>query len=101
MKRNEVLTLDNFWNDMKAQYPLAMKEYCDWIDQLKIDVDWPMLFAGTIKNHNLPAFFQLGVFLQFLSEQTVASTFSVNENWKTQIEVWFIGRETQLMINPN
>lgn len=62
------LTKENFWNNLHAKYPEQMKRFCDWIDAYKKRVHWMALFYKDVKYHDLPFAMQLGIFLQYLSE---------------------------------
>lgn len=75
----EVLTKENFWNDLNQKYPEQMKVFCDWIDEYKRRVDWNTLFNGDFtpsghgyarspKYHEIPIAMQIGIFYQFLDE---------------------------------
>lgn len=67
---------ENFWNEMKQKYPVAMENFCVWIDKYKKDHWWEQLFnQGTIntgntyykapKYHELPNAMQFGIFIEF------------------------------------
>lgn len=80
----ESLTKENFWNDIYARYPQQVQKFCDWIDEYKKRVNWDNLFFNEdpefydhaakgrkIKYHDLPLAMQLGIFIQFVSENPV------------------------------
>ena len=51
MKIKEILTKENFWNEMIQKYPKAMKIFCDWIDEYKKEVKWNDLFQHETFEH--------------------------------------------------
>lgn len=66
------LTKENFWNDLMAKYPSAVKKFCDWIDEYKKEVGWDSLFGNhliskteAIKFHDLPYDMQNGILARF------------------------------------
>lgn len=85
------LTKENFFdelekldrlNKLEKQYPKAMAQFQEWINQYKIDNDWKRLFGEDTslsdakqagkwtdriapKFHELPSAMQLGIFIQF------------------------------------
>jgi hypothetical protein len=67
----ENLNKENFWNDLKAQYPEAVEHFCQWIDKYKKQVDWDVLFCNAkrwgerIKFHDIPIEFQVGILLRY------------------------------------
>lgn len=70
------LTLENFWNDLKAKYPEGVKVFTDWIDEYKKKVYWDSLFNACYekspeapKFHELPYAFQLGIWLEFMLDR--------------------------------
>lgn len=72
------LTKENFWDEMMEKYPVAMKRFCDWIDEYKKRVHWEELFPFSkvrsgqpvrTKYHDLPVAMQIGIFMQFAYEQ--------------------------------
>lgn len=77
MNITESLTLENFWNELKARYPEGLKIFTDWIDEYKKTVDWDKLFNGrgypivvlAPKYHELPYAFQLGIWLEFIASR--------------------------------
>ena len=74
----ENLTKENFWNEMMQKYPLATKQFCDWIDEYKKQNNWNKLFnqgynsfTGPIpapKYHDLPLAMQTGIAIEFMQE---------------------------------
>lgn len=103
------LTKENFWNDLMAKYPEEMKEFCGWIDDYKIRVNWLPLFnvdsdyqnylgknAPAPKYHDLPIAMQIGIFMQFASECGWFAFLEINiahaEHWElmpAQIQDFF------------
>lgn len=72
------LTKENFFNEMKEKYPLAMKDFCNWIDKYKVQNNWDMLFNGGLqitehvetrapKFHDLPFAMQIGIMAQYFN----------------------------------
>lgn len=84
----ENLNKENFWNEMHQKYPLAMKDFCEWIDKYKESIKWKSLFndhfkRGEIKGkgwgeteisflhpkfHDLPLALQMGIWREYLDE---------------------------------
>lgn len=78
----EVLTRENFWNELKVKYPHEMEAFCKWIDEYKARVGWNRLFGahetrlnGRVvcgghapKFHQIPIAMQIGIFFQFTTE---------------------------------
>jgi len=83
----ENLTKENFWNEMQQKYPLAMKDFCNWIDEYKKTNNWKKLFNDTYhqtnvkragngeicsidfstpKFHDLPIAMQMGIWNEYL-----------------------------------
>lgn len=79
----QLLTKQNFWDALEEKFPLAIAEFKTWIDEYKKKVNWDGLFkvvADThegypaemykqVKYHELPDAMQVGIWLQFCSEQ--------------------------------
>lgn len=101
----EVLTKENFWNDLYDAYPEAMRVFCEWIDEYKKRVNWDTLFADNIrvgdssllrstipkgtrapKFHEIPVAMQLGIWSQFVSEHEQEHSFFDMENYIAGIE---------------
>lgn len=110
MKRTDVLTLKEFWRPLKEKYPDALEHYCHWIDQLKLDVYWKLIFGMNNypvkeprfegqtetrhpKAHELPAFLQLGIFMQYVYEYEKVVNFPINEDWNVVIERYFKNKQ--------
>jgi len=65
----ESLTKENFWNELHDKYTAEVEDFCKWIDQYKARIFWPLLFEyKEMKYHNLPIAMQIGIFLQYVSE---------------------------------
>ncbi len=73
----ENLNKENFFNELTEKYPIAMKIFCDWIDEYKKEVDWDYLFnEGEVKGdfksapkfHDLPYDMQSGIIIRFACE---------------------------------
>lgn len=68
------LTKENFWNEMQQKYPLAMNDFCMWIDEYKKANNWSSLFPITkrknhwmdIKFHHLPIAMQMGIWNEYM-----------------------------------
>lgn len=111
MERTDELTLNDFWRPLKEKYPDALEHYCTWIDKLKEDVYWKLIFAtGNYpkkepreygaktetrqpKAHELPAFLQIGIFLLYVSEHEKYATYTVTGDWQMQMEVYFKNKQ--------
>lgn len=105
MKAPTSLTKENFWNDLQANHPKAMKLFCDWIDDYKLRVGWNGLFnmnvyhplnkSNTPKFHDLPIGLQIGIFFQFTTEVDYFNLFKMYENpismedFTEAIKKWF------------
>jgi len=80
----EILTKENFWNEMEQKYPKAMKHFQNWIDGYKKANQWQLLFNGMVvthldsdtkqpqytfapKYHELPIAMQFGIFVEFIT----------------------------------
>lgn len=102
------LNKENFWNEMYDKYPLAMKDFCKWIDEYKLKNNWGELFnsqfkfihstdnEGTTstvisepKFHDLPLSMQMGIWAEYLDEFQLDKT-------KEHIEVILYGMEEGL-----
>lgn len=71
----ENLNKENFWNEMYQKYPLAMKDFCSWIDEYKKRNDWNDLFHNkaasydakhSVKFHDIPIAMQMGIWREYL-----------------------------------
>jgi hypothetical protein len=101
----DILTLENFWNEMKLKYPNAVKDWCDWVDDYKKKVDWNGLFHDgkftentgipvTTKVHELPIALQVGLFIQYRFDcRFHPGLFEINSDWKEQFRRFFHVRE--------
>jgi len=70
---DNLLSKEEFWDSLKAQYPVEMDTFLKWIDRYKSINDWNDLFAlgdeqRTPKYHELPIALQIGIFSQFMNE---------------------------------
>lgn len=102
------LTKENFWNELQEKCPAQMKVFCDWIDKYKLANEWAQLFNygsphyakmgwHTPKFHDLPFAMQVGIFLQFVSENPKDHGFEIGMISKfedfisipTLIQKWF------------
>lgn len=74
-----ILTKENFWNELMTKYPAEMERFCKWVDEYKKRVNWTSLFHERLhfpegydelapKFHEIPVAMQIGIFLQFMSE---------------------------------
>ncbi len=74
MNHPEILTKENFWNQVYEISHGEMEHFCQWVDEYKKRVGWAGLFRseygrGTApKFHDLPIAMQLGIFYQYLQE---------------------------------
>jgi len=66
----EQLTKENFFNQLYQDYPNAMKEFCDWIDQYKLKVNWTK-FIPEAKFHDIPYEMQMGIWFGFILDKGV------------------------------
>ncbi len=80
------LNKENFWNEMYQKYPLAMKDFCEWmdeykkrefyIDEFKRTLTWDELFLNNsptthkIKFHNLPIAMQMGIWNEYIDSDS-------------------------------
>jgi len=104
MKRTDVLTLKDFWRPLKEKYPEAMEHYKQWINQLKLDVYWKLIFAEQNypakeprfeghseyrhpKAHELPAFLQIGIFVQYVNEHDKYANLNLCESVESYQEI--------------
>lgn len=62
-------TKENFFNDLQEKHPLAMKEFCTWIDKYKQTVNWTDLFKVGTKFHHLPFAMQIGIMANFFNNK--------------------------------
>lgn len=78
----------NFWDALMIKYPTAVKNFCDWIDQYKKDVNWDEVFnanrpiakwdgkegymsdKSTVapKFHDIPLEMQYGILLKYAGD---------------------------------
>lgn len=81
----DILTKENFWNELNEKYPEQMKVFCAWIDEYKKRVEWDRLFQyGNMKIvppgqklatslapkfHEIPIAMQIGIILEFIMSQ--------------------------------
>lgn len=69
------LTKENFFDDLRTKCPLAVEDFCKWIDNYKVLVGWDKIFqcnAGTgqvLKLHELPLELQTGVIGRYIVER--------------------------------
>ncbi len=68
MELNDNLNKENFFNEMNEKYPKAMKIFCKWIDDYKIEIHWNKLFKDEVKFHDIPAIFQIPIIHDFLNQ---------------------------------
>lgn len=78
-KYPDILTKENFWNELHEKYPSQMKVFCDWIDEYKKRVNWEYIFSHTNseytqyagfslrtpKFHEIPIAMQIGIIVEF------------------------------------
>lgn len=69
-----------FWDKLKEKYPHAMKDFSEWIDQYKRDVNWNWIFnethstsANIPKYHDLPDAMQFGIFQEYRFKNKIMS----------------------------
>jgi hypothetical protein len=65
MSHIQNLTLENFWNDLKKECPLAVDHFRKWIDEYKLEVGWADLFGAQVKFHHLPFEMQNGIIARY------------------------------------
>jgi hypothetical protein len=62
-----------FWDDLEAKYPAGMEHYYKWLHAYKESVGWTKLFrfgkGESFSYFDLPIAMQLGIFMQYASEQ--------------------------------
>ena len=76
-----LMTKENFWNELSANYPNKMAHFLAWVDQFKRRVDWNNLFnsnseyqdangknAPAPKVHELPDGMQIGIYMLYCLE---------------------------------
>jgi hypothetical protein len=76
-------TKENFWNELYTAFPEGTQIFCDWMDRYKANNNWNELFnsdsnwqdangknALAPKFHNLPYAMQLGIWIEFVIENT-------------------------------
>jgi hypothetical protein len=98
MRLTPTLTKENFFNEMSTKYPLAMRKFCQWIDDYKKAVNWDSLFANhmqgyhngrpspNIKFHHLPYAMQNGIWLEFCA-QTLHTFFEQPEHSSCTVDL--------------
>lgn len=59
------LTKENFFNDLRKQYPAAVDYFSQWIDKYKQEVNWNELFGEKVKFHDIPFEMQNGILARF------------------------------------
>ncbi|OQA11747.1 MAG: hypothetical protein BWY67_00734 [Bacteroidetes bacterium ADurb.Bin397] len=94
---------ENFWNGLYEQYPKAVKEFCDFIDEYKAENNWNELFGDKVKFHHVPVEMQLGIWMEFIFNQGCGSAdFSLEgdcfeiENLYEWASEWFREREKEI-----
>lgn len=85
MKIESTLTKENFFNEVKEQYPNAMKHFLDWIDEYKKAVDWESLF-GSIKFHSIPYAMQYGIWIEYC-RQSLSDFFEQPEHISDTVDL--------------
>lgn len=105
----EKLTKEGFWNDLMKKYPDEMKLFCNWIDEYKKRVNWNDLFNTNAKHqnkvafvhvrseapkyHDLPLAMQIGIFLQYVTENRDTYSFTISsDDWgiiPSEIKLFF------------
>lgn len=93
------LTKENFWNDLSEKYPAEMSKFEKWIDGYKIRVKWLWLFGcyslHDITYPDLPIAMQVGVFIQYTTEQKhwweklPLRQHKTMQDWADEIKIWF------------
>lgn len=78
MHIQETLTKENFWDEMMSKYPMAMKVFCNWIDEYKEAVNWNRIFGANedtmqlhsskYKFHEIPYAMQQGIWIAFVND---------------------------------
>lgn len=99
------LTLENFWNEMMQKYPLATKQFCEWIDQYKAATMWREIYGNFIKFHHLTYDMQLGIWLKYVliqdnEESLVENLFTGEWNYiddLSKIIEHFLDRREELL----
>lgn len=101
----DILTKENFWDEMEQKYPKAMKHFKEWIDGYKIANDWSVLFkanektmqiySSTYKYHELPIAMQFGIFCEYVF--TLTKEFGATVVLKEPLPTF--SEETQSTVN--
>ena len=68
MEQPENLNKENFWNELKENYPDAFEHFLAWIDEYKKLVEWDKLFAEGVKFHDVPLEIQAGILARYGTE---------------------------------
>lgn len=102
----EILSKENFWDEMEQKYPKAIKYFKEWVDWYKAHNDWNMLFnykgeffdwvdpdnhskggtrriAVAPKCHELPIAMQFGIFIEFIANVIEVKALTANNPRKT------------------
>lgn len=87
---------EEHWAKFKEAYPDAMAIFSTWIDEYKKRVFWKQLFykdfgIGILppRFDEIPAAMQVGIFLQFASENNFADPLMIEIKHKTSIDEIF------------
>lgn len=91
---NDLLSKENFWNEIEDKYPDALSHFRMWIDKYKEEVNWEDLFGNTqvstrdkyegqIKFHHLPDELQCGILIRYQIEFEKGSTVINQSKLKT------------------
>lgn len=86
------LNKENFFDKLYEDYPNAMQEFCNWIDEYKKENNWIELFGEKIKYHHLPIAMQIGIWCDFqftfhTGEESI--TYTEDYKWSENVYQWF------------
>lgn len=93
-KYPDILTKENFWNDIQEKHPKQMKVFCDWIDEYKKRTNWDFWMKKCItvdlendnnkqlripKFHEIPIAMQIGIIMEFsMSHEDAGDTLKMD-----------------------
>ncbi len=115
MKRSRLMNKANFWNEIAEKFPRQFKIFAEWIDRYKKkpEIEWNYLFdeggKDRTKFHDIPIGMQIGVFIEFVSEQEDSLFFFIDplrskgdfNNIPNVMRDWFEASEYRLKTRKN
>lgn len=63
------LSKATFWDQIKKDHPVQMKQFSEWIDRYKLTDGWFLYIREGIKYHDLPFALQIGILAMFFREE--------------------------------